>query len=178
MHYVRLWRYGDPHIVFPKGRPPKIDPDLRFDAKWTLNPTTGCHIWNGAKRGTGHGVFWLDGRNIGAHVYAYQRKHGAVPGSLVLDHFVCDNPPCCNPDHVRPATDRENILRGTSPSAHNARKTHCPAGHEYTAANTYLTPKGGFRQCRECKRRQSYGQHRRRNPDAPRRGPYQRRNRD
>jgi len=30
-------------------------------------------------------------------------------------------------------------------------KTHCPAGHEYTAENTYMHPKGS-RICRTCKR--------------------------
>ena len=33
--------------------------------------------------------------------------------------------------------------------AHNAAKTHCPHGHEYTEENTYIDPKGS-RRCREC----------------------------
>jgi len=32
-----------------------------------------------------------------------------------------------------------------------AERTHCPQDHEYTAQNTYITPRG-TRQCRECKR--------------------------
>ena len=32
-----------------------------------------------------------------------------------------------------------------------ALKTHCKRGHEYTAANTYLT-KRGWRDCRACQR--------------------------
>lgn len=31
-------------------------------------------------------------------------------------------------------------------------KTHCPHGHEYTPENTYRSPNGGGRQCRECMR--------------------------
>lgn len=31
----------------------------------------------------------------------------------------------------------------------NASKTHCPAGHPYTEANTYIKP-GGGRRCRKC----------------------------
>ena len=37
----------------------------------------------------------------------------------------------------------------------NARKTRCPAGHEYTPANTYWARRGNgktFRQCRACRR--------------------------
>lgn len=29
-------------------------------------------------------------------------------------------------------------------------RTHCPAGHEYSADNTYVNPKAGNRQCRAC----------------------------
>jgi hypothetical protein len=33
---------------------------------------------------------------------------------------------------------------------YEARKTHCPAGHEYNEVHTYVDPKGG-RHCRVCK---------------------------
>jgi hypothetical protein len=29
-------------------------------------------------------------------------------------------------------------------------RTHCPSGHEYSAANTYVNPKNGNRKCRAC----------------------------
>jgi len=35
-----------------------------------------------------------------------------------------ENRRCVNPDHLEPVTRRENILRGQSLMAHNARKTH------------------------------------------------------
>jgi len=38
-------------------------------------------------------------------------------------------------------------LRGNA----NARKTHCPQGHEYTEENTYVSP-DGVRQCRTCRK--------------------------
>lgn len=34
---------------------------------------------------------------------------------------------------------------------HQLNKTHCPSGHEYSEANTYIPPSGG-RYCRECGR--------------------------
>ncbi len=33
----------------------------------------------------------------------------------------------------------------------NSDKTHCPEGHAYDEANTYVDPRGS-RQCRECRR--------------------------
>lgn len=33
-----------------------------------------------------------------------------------------------------------------------ARKTHCPKGHEYTLNNTYTHPRLGYRTCRTCSR--------------------------
>jgi hypothetical protein len=69
---------------------------------------------------------------------------------LVIDH-LCRVPLCVNPEHLEPVTLRENILRGESLSARRARQTHCKHGHEFTAANTYVTVKGQ-RYCRACDR--------------------------
>ncbi|MBD3004511.1 hypothetical protein [Streptomyces sp. 5-10] len=44
-----------------------------------------------------------------------------------------------------------NYLRGIGFAAENARKTHCPQGHEYTEENT-LIQVNGWRQCRTCNR--------------------------
>ena len=43
---------------------------------------------------------------------------------------------------------RDRVRHGTHSEA---RKTHCPAGHAYDAANTYRSP-AGERRCRACKR--------------------------
>ena len=112
----------------------------------------GCWEWTAAKRG-GYGVFGLGTRSDGlirAHRYAYAELVGPIPEGLQLDH-LCRNRPCVNPEHLEPVTGRENTLRGESPQAQNARKTHCPRGHAYDLLNTYSGGKGG-RQCDICRK--------------------------
>jgi hypothetical protein len=43
---------------------------------------------------------------------------------------------------------RDKLRHGTD---HNASKSHCPTGHEYTAANTYVA-RQNQRHCRRCHR--------------------------
>jgi hypothetical protein len=78
--------------------------------------------------------------------------HGVVlAAGIDVDH-LCRVPGCVNSAHHEPVTHKENCLRGISPAANNARKTHCKHGHEFDEANTYITKTGG-RACRACARR-------------------------
>lgn len=89
---------------------------------------------------------------VPAHRYAYESIVGPIPNGMVLDHVKqrCGNRACVNPAHLEPVTNRVNILRGSGITALNARKTHCPKGHEYTDANT-IRGKDRVRKCRSCR---------------------------
>lgn len=81
---------------------------------------------------------------------------------LVLEAFRGTCPPghqACHYDD-EPTNNRLENLRWDTNSAnnldmvrngnhHNARKTHCKGGHEFTPENTYITT-DGRRDCREC----------------------------
>lgn len=128
----------------------------RFDAKWVLALDTGCWEWIGARLPTGYGRFRVSvpvRRLVPAHRLAYELYIGPVTEGKVLDH-LCRNRRCVNPWHLEPVTNRENLLRGVSQSAENARKTHCKQGHEFTDENTYRS--NGQRMCRACRKAYSH----------------------
>lgn len=114
----------------------------------------GCWLWLGQTVTGGYGRITVGSRSDGTrrkvlvHRAAYEAVYGPVPEGLTLDHFVCDNPSCCNPDHVRPATMWENTRRSpSSPTAVNARKAECPqCGSPYSYRKS-----GRGRFCRPCR---------------------------
>lgn len=122
----------------------------RFWAK--VEKTDTCWLWRGQisrskEQGSGgYGRFSCGGRNVSAHRYAY----GPVPAGLVLDH-LCRVRHCVNPAHMEPVTNTENVRRGISPTAINARKTRCYRGHALTNVYSYR----GYRLCRQCRREDS-----------------------
>jgi hypothetical protein len=119
-----------------------------------------CWMWTGGAFSTGYGAFGLRGKTRHSHRVSYRihigntRKH--------LDHTChdpatcaggveCPHRRCVNPAHLKPATIKENVLRGGGLSAQNAKKTHCKRGHEFTAENTIIASDGS-RHCRQCQR--------------------------
>ena len=122
-----------------------------------IDTTTGCRLWPRAKS-LGYGRIKFDGRLDLAHRVAYRLAVGPVPDGKVLDH-LCRNPSCINADHLEPVTMRENILRGTGPTAMNAAKTHCVRGHDLTVT---ARVERGRRVCVECLKLKPSGAARRR----------------
>jgi hypothetical protein len=138
-HYRRYRKLGT--------LPPLRTPIERFMAKVEFTDT--CWEWTARRDVLGYGQLLWNQRAGRAHRVAYEYFVGPIPDGLELDH-LCRNPPCVNPDHLEAVTHRENVLRGESPSARHARKTHCPQGHDYTATRTGATK--GKRYCQTCRR--------------------------
>lgn len=116
----------------------------RFRDLYTVDPASRCWTWTGTLR-DGRGQFRVNRRTISAPQWAWEQRHGRpVPKGQWLK-ATCHNGACVNPDHLEPVAPVE--LAG----AHERAKTHCPAGHAYSAENTYVTP-AGKRMCRTCRR--------------------------
>lgn len=82
--------------------------------------------------------------------------HGEPPSSdSVIRHLNGDSLDN-QAENLAWGTCQENshdaVVHGTN---RNARKTHCPKGHEYTLENTYVSHGGRSRACRTCIRERS-----------------------
>lgn len=131
--------------------------DERFFRHANRGRIEDCWLWRGLLDVHGYGLFYIqkeDGKwkTVRAHRWAYQRIVGPIPSDKVLDHIVCDTRRCCNPLHVAPRTNKENVLRGIGPSAIHARQTHCYRGHAFNKENIRYEDGGRKRRCRQCEK--------------------------
>jgi hypothetical protein len=106
---------------------------------------TDCIEWPGRRLPHGYGQTTYEGRTVMTHRLAFYQANGWWP--TVVRHS-CDNPPCINPEHLLAGTQADNMADRKERRGY--WKTHCKRGHEYTAANTYIYPSDGRRQCRTC----------------------------
>jgi hypothetical protein len=104
-HYARFRNGGDPHVPSRK----EMSLEDRFREKLSSkNPITSCIEWMGSRNAQGYGLLGREGKLVRAHRLAYELKHGPIPAGLDVLH-ECDNPPCCNEEHLFLGTDADNM---------------------------------------------------------------------
>lgn len=124
----------------------------RFHERYQVDRNTGCWNWTAGLNGKGYAYIFARRYSRQAYKWYYEIVYGKVPDGMELDH-LCRNKKCVNPEHLEVVTKSENNRRGNSPSAKNARKTHCPRGHELADGNLFIH-KSGRRSCLICFTRQ------------------------
>jgi len=142
MHYQR-WKKGtdmDARLD---------DPVWRFWRKVDKAEGDGCWEWTGYVAKHGYGRVVRNGVELYAHRVAYELEVGPIPEDLVIDH-LCRNTVCVRPSHLQAVPQAVNLLRGESPFAKNARKTHCKRGHLLDGGNVTYRKEG--RVCAVCRR--------------------------
>ena len=109
-HYVQQ-RHGKPFTPIKKARRGIEDHDAYF---WSFVAKDvndmGCWKYDGYPAGRGGYINCSKHPRINSrrsHRVAYFLTRGEIPEGKVIDH-ICHNPWCCNPDHLRTATKREN----------------------------------------------------------------------
>jgi hypothetical protein len=84
---------------------------LRFTDK-------GCWEWQGTRLETGYGLARYQGKYQSVHRVVFRLMKGKIKSGNVILHS-CDNPPCCNPDHLSQGSHQENmddmVSKGRSP---------------------------------------------------------------
>lgn len=74
----------------------------------------GCWLWQTNLNGGGYGRVSIpkSRKRVVAHVYIYKLLHGEYDKKLKLDHVYCEHRNCCNPSHLSPVTQKQNVHRG------------------------------------------------------------------
>lgn len=86
---------------------PRLSIEERFWAK--VHKTDDCWLWTAyCLRDYGYGQFWDGSKRVLAHRFCYELLVGPIPAGLQLDHRVTCPKNCVNPDHLRPATNKQN----------------------------------------------------------------------
>jgi hypothetical protein len=86
--------------------------DFQMDRFWSKvnisDDPDECWEWTRAKDSSGYGSFWFDGSAVMASRMALRLSTGDNPLDKYACH-TCDNPPCCNPNHLFWGDPEENV---------------------------------------------------------------------
>lgn len=88
----------------------------------------GCWPFIGTSDNDGYGLMEIAGVRKGAHVWALIEASGEDRSAADFSLHSCDNPPCCNPKHLRWGTGSDNMR-----DMHE-RGRHTKRGHKLTDA--------------------------------------------
>ena len=73
-----------------------------------IETSNSCMEWQGARSPSGYGEIKIQGKKYNTHRVVYRIVCGVFDYSLWVLH-KCDNPPCCNPDHLFLGTRSDNM---------------------------------------------------------------------
>jgi hypothetical protein len=138
----------------------KLTPE-QIERFWNgVEKLSDCWVWKSSKAKNSYGRITIDKKRVLTHRVALFLAGVKLSKTDCVLH-KCDNPPCCNPEHLfvgsRVDNNRDAKIKGRTASSKNGKSfeskvTHCPNGHLYSSENIYLEKKkyGLGRKCRAC----------------------------
>ncbi len=79
---------------------------------------SGCWEFVGGRTGSNYGVLYVgNGTCVSAHRLSYEIEYGPIPKGMFVCH-TCDNPPCCNPNHLFVGSLQDNKVDEVSKGRH------------------------------------------------------------
>lgn len=112
-----------------------VDPAQAFWSHIQKGPE--CWKWTGVTVNSGHGRW---GKRL-AHRIVWERLRGPIPPGIVLCHR-CDNPPCCNPEHIFLGTVADNNADKLAKGRQARGAAHSAAMREFAAAHPERLARG------------------------------------
>lgn len=100
----------------------------RLTAKIRRGKPNECWEFTGKSKTCGYGVLQM-GAGIGtimAHRLAFIMANGPIPPKMCVCH-KCDNPACCNPNHLFLGTHSDNLLDMSRKNRHRGARKLTPA---------------------------------------------------
>ena len=88
---------------------------------------SGCWEHTKCRNDNNYGVTRLAGKNMLSHRASYKYHYKNIPEGRHILH-KCDNPPCCNPEHLFPGTDKDN-MEDKVQKGRQSRKGHLGIDH-------------------------------------------------
>lgn len=125
----------------------------KFYSNLETDNKTKCIIWSAGKDKQGYGKIYYNKKHWRTHRLIYFLVNGYLGNKDLVCHR-CDNPSCCNIDHLFIGTPKTNMLDKVMKGRLRNQwsdKNHCKNGHEYTKENTILRIGRTGKNIRSCK---------------------------
>lgn len=107
----------------------------------------GCRLWTGRVLRTGRVMI----RHEGGMVNVTRWVAGLRPGDSRVAMHSCDVGHCVEPSHLRPGTQRENVIDMHSKNRHPSKTLDvCRNGHPLLEPSSRIIWSNGKRECAQC----------------------------
>mgnify|MGYP001585025830 CR=1 FL=1 len=104
----------------------------RFWAKVEQGKPNTCWEWKGSRNEDGYGRVRRNGKVYLAHRIAFYLSNDRLPSECVI--HTCDNPACCNPQHLIAGTRIDN-----NADRHHKGRSRGPKGENHPKAKLTIT---------------------------------------